>query len=144
MNFIKFCLLSIITVLLAACNNETSPDYLMRHPDVLQREVKQCAETDQNAAHCQMVQNTRQEFVSLVEAMQADPEGFGADILHAEMKTAHYQQAVLEAQTAVQNSANSASRLRYEAQLKTAQENLAQNLLDIKQRLAIISLASPG
>lgn len=83
--FLKISLLLACVSLVSGCNQEkSSARYLMRHPEVLQKEFDKCHAD--LSAHCEMVRQAALSFDELSQERASDQEGFGKKIMEAEME----------------------------------------------------------
>jgi len=109
--------LSCVGLLLLGCQDHHTYDYLMTHPQVLEKKAAQCqGSTDEQ---CRVVQQAANDFYQLMTAQQSDPEKFGNQILQDE--------------TACQAAKTAGNEKLY--------ADLQQK---IRYELAVVSMTSPG
>lgn len=87
-NKFKIAIIALGSFLLISCNNSFSHEYLLEHPDVLQKELTRCQESGEYTSYCDGVKQAGQEFMALVSARGNDPELFGRQILQAQSELA--------------------------------------------------------
>jgi len=60
-------------------------DYLMQHPERLQKEYSHCTQgNDQNTGECKIIKEAAADFLRLVEERNSDPEGFGSRVMQVQ------------------------------------------------------------
>ncbi len=134
-----------LALLVTACDHTATPEYLMRHPNVLEREVQTCDVQATNSVYCKMVFNTRSMFVNLIDEMQSDPEAFGQSILDLEMQTAQLRDAVQQAKQKLdQTKPDASDYAAVKENYRNQQIKLDNHLENINAHLAVVGLASPG
>ena len=62
---IKALVMTSTLIFLSGCTEPLTHDYLMQHPRVLHKEFDRCQNNSSNAAYCDMVIESAQEFVKL-------------------------------------------------------------------------------
>lgn len=83
---------------LNGCHEKSADyDYLMTHPKKLEKEAIRCRAMVTSDADCDVVKRAADDFVALVNERGNNPEGFGKQILMAQMKLASTQQELLKA-----------------------------------------------
>ncbi len=80
----KIYMIVLSTFVLSGCKQTLSYDYLMQHPEILQKEYEQCR--SQAAAQCDEVVRAAEDFRSLIEQYNEDPESMGLQIMRAQQK----------------------------------------------------------
>lgn len=84
MRFLKIFIVGLSSFLFSSCNLSLTYDYLMQHPERLQKEISRCAISDD--ASCILVKEAAQDFIELVNERREDPEEFGLKILRAQQQ----------------------------------------------------------
>jgi hypothetical protein len=69
---------------LSSCQQTLSYDYLMQHPDVLEKEYEYCR--NQTRTQCDEVVRAAEDFRSLIQKHNEDPESTGLQIMQAQQK----------------------------------------------------------
>src|SRR5579862_4568582 len=89
----KVLLIGALMCLLMSCQDKFSYSYLIKHPDVLKQEVKNCEKMSEQAQEnislaqkneCESVMYAAANMISVLEEEQADPQAFGLKIMTAE------------------------------------------------------------
>lgn len=79
--------------LLTSCGQDFSNDYLLRHPDILKREIERChadeAKTREVARRCEVVMSAAESFIKLLNEQQSNPEQFGIRIMETQTACAN-------------------------------------------------------
>jgi len=145
---LKVVTLIAFMLLLVSCKQSLTQDYLLQHPDVLQKEYTRCQGNGEDSI-CDMVIQTAEEFVKLSNRQHDDPEAFGKEIIEAETKLVNSKGNLQKVRQAFQKiKAENPSDAKLKAaqdQLDQAQEAYKTQLHYVKALLAVVSDASsPG
>ena len=96
---IKMCVLFVSVFILSGCNENQNYDYLMEHPEQLEKAYAHCR--TQPAPGCDEVVRAAEDFSSLIEQHNENPELVGLQIMRAQQqgnqKKVHVLYAVLRA-----------------------------------------------
>jgi hypothetical protein len=79
--------------LVSGCKEKLTYDYLMMHPNTLEREAMRCQFTV-DAPQCNMILNTAADFISLANAQHNNPEQFGETIMQAEVVVQQFKEKI--------------------------------------------------
>ena len=78
----KFSIFFLITLLLVSCQEPKNYDYLMQHPERLQKELAYCEGSE--TPNCLVVKHAADDFSMLVNESHFNPEKFGLKIIQAQ------------------------------------------------------------
>ncbi|HEX2548772.1 MAG TPA: EexN family lipoprotein [Gammaproteobacteria bacterium] len=119
----KFIYIVGILFFLAGCQKEFTYDYLITHPQFLQKEYEKCENTER--PECETIRRVAMDFSATVRHQMQDPDRFGREVMEA-------QHQLLELKAAYQKDPTPDSKQAY---------------VDQKQKLdrlyAVIALRTP-
>lgn len=151
MSYIKYFIVSLMFLTLTGCKEPLSYSYLMRHPQVLKKEIDNCQDDElsstERAQYCRMIMFAAENMLSYLKQQQESPENFGNRLLSMEMKVAKTKLALREAQKVLnalleKDSADKELRQAKEKrdELKTLYKEQCQ---EMKVMLAVIGINTP-
>lgn len=131
----KLLFLSTFIFFLTSCKPLSTHDFLLQHPDVLEKELAYCQNKEEVTPHCDEVKQIAAEFVELSNKQHDNPENFGKEILQLETD-------VVIARDAMQAAKNSNSDSE---KIKNTEEVYQSKLQKLKAYLAVLAeTSSPG
>src|SRR5688500_8235365 len=132
---LKILFLLVCSVLLTGCNKPYTRLYLVQHPNILQKENIRCQ--NESSDNCNFIKKTMAQFVMLTDLQREDAEGFGQQIIKAQIELANLKEAVEEAREAVKKNKASA-----QDKLNQAEAAYDEQYEKIQVLLAIVAVTS--
>lgn len=90
MKFRKIFIVSLF-LWLTGCHEVYTHEYLLQHPNVVQKELKACQQEKEYTSYCDMVKHTSEEFEALIQSCAQAPQAFGQQIILLQMKQGSLQ-----------------------------------------------------
>lgn len=139
----KIFFLICATALLSSCNDKVDYNYLVRNPEVLKNKLDECqTQYDINksiSSQCQLVYFTAQNFYSIINEFNNDPEKIGENMMKLQNELVQLQTEVAAAQKEVDTK----DGIDAKAKLVKLKKELEDKQEQQKLLLAVISLTSP-
>jgi hypothetical protein len=131
-----YLIVIVCSIFLVGCHRELSQEYLMRHPDVLEKELLYCQSGSGTEKYCEHVKQVMEEFVALAKTQREEPEAFGNQILQMQIEQAALQQQIVVLQR--ENHLSAADTLKLNELQKTSKEQAKK----IQALLAVVAAGS--
>lgn len=122
-----------VIALFLGCQPTLSREYLLQHPNQLQKEYERCQLSNTNTTYCDDVLQAVQEFTKLMNMHRINQQTFGQTILDAEMQMVKDREILNEAEKASQSnpSADMQKKLNVAKDAYQVQSNYVQTLLAV-------------
>lgn len=82
---IKLILSILLLLILAGCKKQYSQEYLLKHPDVLKKEIIRCQSETEYTPYCDHIKQVLEDLSALSIVRNNNPELFGRLIMQAEL-----------------------------------------------------------
>ncbi|MBN1683871.1 MAG: hypothetical protein JW855_00285 [Gammaproteobacteria bacterium] len=118
MKFFKWVLLVIVIFLTATgCHRHIDDIYLFKHPDLLKKQYLECQFNNLDPTQCRIISQTFMKLTQLVRQLIENPETFGKDVIHLQIKAAQLKKQ-LEKQPNKKDKKNEYQKINKEIQLR--------------------------
>jgi len=129
--FFKTVFLGLCTLGLIACQESSDYDYLMSHPEALDKAFVRCEDQASVPLQCEAVKQAHQDFYTLIDAARQDPQGIGKQILTVQTQIAEMKVKISELK-----KGNQVDPILLQ-QTETEYQNLCEK---VKIMLAVVSI----
>lgn len=144
-------LIILMAFAIAGCKPKIDYSYLMRHPELLEKEFNACrnknAKTSEEQVQCDMVAYAAANFSSMLIEQQQDPQGFGQRIMDAQIASMKAKEEFQREEAAFNalktKNTTSAEIAAAQEKVDQAKQSYQQKAETVKVMLAVLSLTRP-
>lgn len=126
LNYKRLLTLCLLPILLCGCKQSYSDEYLFQNPDVLEKELSRCQDSNDATPYCASIKKSAELYVQLANKQHENPEDFGKEILQLEADLVRSKEALQQAKDSNQDKEKLAAiEEAYQAQLRKLKTYLA-------------------